>query len=201
MHTQTRMHVGIGDQKKIHLYFSFLQPGSNKRILSEICLSFIYLRYMSHILQTDVFRKYFREKRAEANVKPMKSEVIQFKRDQTNRKPRSITALETVENQKKRKIKIWKLILLLQVPREPVTDNKSHVAFTWAFSVIFFFDIFLLKWFFGIKKYLSTSQSIIALALTLAVAELEDMWTVSYALIYFQQARFNWMEFPSFQFF
>lgn len=61
---------------------------------------------MSHILQTDVFRKYFREKRAEANVKPMKSEVIQFKRDQTNRKPRSITALETVENQKKRKIKI-----------------------------------------------------------------------------------------------
>lgn len=186
---------------KIHLYFSFLQPGSNKRILSEICLSFIYLRYMSHILQTDVFRKYFRDKRAEANVKPMKSEVIQFKRDQTNRKPRSITALERVENQKKRKIKIWKLILLLQVPREPVTDNKSHVAFTWAFSVIFFL------WYFPAKMVLWDKEIFINIpeyncpCPHFSVAELEDMWTVSYALIYFQQARFNWMEFPSFQFF
>lgn len=47
-----------------------------------------------------IFRKYFKEKRAEASVKPMKSEVIQFKRDQTDRKPRSVTALETIERQK-----------------------------------------------------------------------------------------------------
>lgn len=60
------------------------------------------LRYnKSHILQRQiVFRKHFKGKRAEATVKPRKSEVIQLKRDQINRKPRSMAALETIENQK-----------------------------------------------------------------------------------------------------
>lgn len=33
-------------------------------------------------------------------MKPMKSELIQFKRDQIDRKPRSITALEMAGNEK-----------------------------------------------------------------------------------------------------
>lgn len=40
-----------------------------------------------HILQRQIiFRKYFKGKRAEANVRPAESEVIRFKSGQTNKK-------------------------------------------------------------------------------------------------------------------
>jgi hypothetical protein len=76
-----------------------------------------------HTLQRHiVFKNYFKGKRAEANVKPIKSEIIQFKRDQTNKKPRSITALETVENQKMR----WGYKMKINLFTQQVSREFPH---------------------------------------------------------------------------